>query len=88
MYLGSFVLSEFDYINLGLVEREWYYLLIMIFVFVIIELIRYKHSMVSLITERNIIIRWTVYVSMVAIFLIFAIYGSQYNPADFIYKHF
>ena len=88
VFRRSFVISEFDYINLGLVEREWYYLLIMIFVFVIIELIRYKHSMVSLITERNIIIRWTVYVSMVAIFLIFAIYGSQYNPADFIYKHF
>lgn len=88
VFKRSFILSKFDYINLGLVEREWYYLLIMISVFVIIELIRYKYSMITLISERNIIIRWTVYVSMVATFLIFAIYGSQYNPADFIYKHF
>ena len=62
VFKRSFILSKFDYINLGLVEREWYYLLIMISVFVIIELIRYKYSMITLISERSIIIRWTVYV--------------------------
>lgn len=84
----SFISSKFDYTNFGLVEREWYYLIIMVVIFVIVELVRYKQSVIEFITKRNILVRWLVYIGMITLFLVFGMYGSQYNPADFIYKHF
>ena len=60
----------------------------MIVIFIIVEFVRYKQSVIEFITKRNILVRWLVYIGMITLFLVFGMYGSQYNPADFIYKHF
>ncbi|NLC96238.1 MAG: MBOAT family protein [Erysipelotrichaceae bacterium] len=84
----SLIFEKFDYTELGLVKREWYYLLIMIVVFIIVDIFRSRFNMIEKITKRNVVFRWSIYIIMMTIFLIFGMYGSQYNPLDFIYKHF
>ncbi len=80
--------SVFDYTKLGLVSRQWNYLIVMIVVFIIIELFRYNRQLIVAVEKRNFVIRWAIYIVMIALFVVFAMYGSQYNAADFIYKHF
>jgi alginate O-acetyltransferase complex protein AlgI len=40
------------------------------------------------IATQPIVFRWTIYFSAIMILAVFGIYGSEYNPSDFIYRAF
>lgn len=40
------------------------------------------------IAARPIVFRWTIYLSAVMVLTVFGVYGSDYNPSDFIYRAF
>ncbi|MCI6272163.1 MAG: hypothetical protein MR601_04345 [Erysipelotrichaceae bacterium] len=83
-----FIPMNFDYTLINLNGREWNWFIILICFMIIIEICRYFADMTSLIGKQFVVIRWVIYICMIAIFIVFGIYGLQYNPADFIYKHF
>lgn len=83
-----FIPMNFDYTLINLNGREWNWFIILICFMVIMEICRYFVDMTCLIGKQFVVIRWFIYICMIAIFIVFGIYGLQYNPADFIYKHF
>lgn len=84
----AFIPMSFNHELLHLSLSEWYWLLILIGLVIVLEICRNKTNMVQLLARCPAIVRWFVYIAMMIIFLIFGIYGSSYNPVDFIYKHF
>ncbi len=86
--INIFKPMKFNYQAINLVDREYYWLIILIVTVIILDILRYFINLIKFVGERNFVIRWSIYIIMIAIFIIFGVYGAQYNPNDFIYKHF
>ncbi len=79
---------HFDFSLLGYNEKEGQFFIALIGSFFIIELLRYRTDALKWFSDRSPIFRWIVYVSMIVIFVLFAAYGSEYDPNYFTYFEF
>ncbi len=72
----------------GLTLNESVWLLVLLGIMVVTDLLRNHYDMIEQIAEGPWVIRWLLYAVMIVVFLVFANYGTAYNPSDFIYITF
>ena len=76
-------------LTLGLNTANWVVLFIAILVLFGVDVIHEKRiSIRAAIASQGIVIRWIIYLTAIAIPLVFGIYGTGYESASFIYQQF
>ena len=81
-------LASFDPKAAGIVMNEWYLCLAALLVLVITDMLRYRWDMLEVLADRFILLRWVFYALLIAIAIVFGVYGPGYHPEDFIYVTF
>lgn len=74
--------------KLGLDQKDMILAILSIGIILGVNLLQRTRNMRSTLSERNIGLRWTVYLSAVVIILVFGMYGPDFNPEQFIYIQF
>lgn len=83
-YLSAELLSE-----LGLNLKNWILLIIMITIVMIVDYIKEKGIDIrKAIDNKNLLIRWSLYIALVLSILVFGLYGGEYDASAFIYGKF
>ena len=83
-YLNSELLSE-----LGLDYKNWILLGIMIFIVLLIDYLKEKGIDIrKSIAQKNIAIRWALYIALIVAIMVFGLYGGEYDASSFIYGKF
>ena len=76
-------------LTLGLNTANWVVLFIAILVLFGVDVIHEnKISIRAAIASQGIVIRWIIYLTAIAIPLVFGVYGTGYESASFIYQQF
>lgn len=74
--------------TLSLDEKDFYLLLIAMFVLLVLDLYKDKINFRTALLKQNIVFRWIVYYCIILIIVIFGIYGPEYDASTFIYFQF
>ena len=85
MISGAPILS-FETVGIPMNELVWTYVLILLIF--ITDLLRYHWDMIEFLSRRFIVTRWVFYAAVIALTIIFGVYGPGYHPEDFIYVTF
>ena len=81
------VFFDGTFLNLGLDQKNFYLLLIVMSILIIVELFQEKGVQLrQKISEQHFIFRWVVYLVILFLILIFGVYGIGYNATSFIYR--
>ena len=83
-----FNFSNLNITMLGLDKYNFILLFISIILLIIYEIFNKKINLIDWINNKNIIIRWIIYLIIIFTILIFGIYGPGYNASQFIYFQF
>lgn len=86
---NPWVLFDGTFLKLGLDQKNFQLLLIVICILVIVDL--FQESGVKIrqsISEQNLAFRWLIYLVAIFSVLIFGVYGLEYDAASFIYRGF
>lgn len=81
-------LSQFHYDIVGITRNQWHWLRIVLLLVVGSDILRNRQDMINALAKQKTIVRWVFYVLLIAIALVFGVYGPGYNPQDFIYVTF
>ena len=81
-------LASFDPSAAGLVMNEWFLVIACLLMLVITDVLRYHRDMLEVLSGQFILLRWVFYALLIAIVIIFGVYGPGYHPEDFIYVTF
>ncbi|MDP4160038.1 MAG: MBOAT family O-acyltransferase [Bacillota bacterium] len=87
-YFNPWVFLDGSIFKLGLDPGDFLIALLSLVVIIVANLAQKTRSLRLEISQRNTVIRWSVYFTTIIIILIFGIYGPGYNPQQFIYSHF
>lgn len=79
---------DFSFTLLGYNEKEAQFFILMILAVVIVEILRYRTVALEWFSKRTFLFRWCIYISMIVIFILFAAYGTEYDPNYFTYFEF
>lgn len=82
------VSAPLNYSEIGLVRNEFIWLFVVLAITILFDILRDKTDMIELLSNQFILIRWLVYILLIVIFMIFAIYGGSFEASDFIYQFF
>ncbi len=88
LYFNPEVFINGSIYELGLGKKDLILAILSIGAIFGVNLLQRTSSIRSTLLERNIGLRWSFYLSAVAIILIFGMYGPEYNPEQFIYFQF
>ena len=88
LYFNPEVFINGSIYKLGLDQKDLILAVSSISVILGVNLLQRTGSLRRKLSERNIGLRWTVYLSAVVIILIFGMYGPGYDPEQFIYFQF
>ena len=78
------VLKDNFLLKLGIEKLDMYVLLLGVVILFIVGLLQEKgHSLRQEIANRNIIIRWSIYLASIIVVIMLGAYGTGYNPVDF-----
>jgi hypothetical protein len=80
-------LANFDLANLGMDWPELILSLVLVAVLLIYEQIREKADVVACLWRKPLAARWAVYLSVIAVIILFGVYGDA-NGGQFIYFKF
>lgn len=73
----------------GLDRKDWFIMLAAMGIVLIIETLQYKGiSLYQKLQSNPVVVRWAAYYLIIIILLVFGMYGSSYDPADFFYLQF
>lgn len=86
LFMGNY--TSIDYQLVGLTVREIYWVLIILAMVFVSDIMRNRTDMIEWLQKRNFIIRWSVYICMIVLALIFGVYGPGYDAKTFIYAVF
>lgn len=86
--LKQFDFQNFSFSVIGLAQEELTVTAVFCFIFVMIDLLRYTGFSIHSFGKLIFPIRWVVYVVTIALAIVFAFYGSGYDPSRFIYIQF
>lgn len=78
---------EKDTYLIGLKPNEFKVLILSILGLYVLEYLNFKKGLINLLDEQSIIFRWSVYMSIVLVIIIFGVYGDR-NIQEFIYFQF
>jgi alginate O-acetyltransferase complex protein AlgI len=74
--------------TLGLNARNVALLFVSAAILICISLLGRKRDLRETICEKNIVVRWAVYIAFTLLILVFGMYGAGFNPQSFIYAQF
>lgn len=77
--------------ELGLGKKDYVVILIGMLIIFVVSVIQERHSettMREMLDKKPFILRWFVLFAGIMAVIVFGIYGSGYNPADFVYMQF
>lgn len=72
----------------GFTSFQFGWIILLVMVIIITDILRNKTNMIDWFNNRVWVFRWFVYIAMIAIVIVFGVYGLGYNPNDFIYITF
>ena len=75
-------------LSLGLNARNVAILFVSVALLICISLLGRKRDLRDALNEKNIVVRWSVYISFTLFILIFGMYGEGFNPQNRIYAQF
>ena len=82
------VLFDDSLLSLGLDWKNIFILILSIYIMFKVEAAQQRTVIRDRILEQPLVFRWLLYLTAVAVIIIFGSYGFGYNAADFIYKGF
>ena len=85
---NSFKNFNLDIMSLGLDKYNLIFMFVSVVLVAIFDFIRLKVDLYKWLQQKNIIIRWIIYFTLIWIILIFGIYGPGYSENTFIYIQF
>ena len=85
---NMFVISGFDLQIINLTQRQGVWMIIILVIVILTDILRNKRDMIEWLSQRKMIVRWSLYAIMIFVAIIFGIYGSGYDARDFIYVTF
>lgn len=74
--------------NLGLSRKNFTVMIIGLLVLLLVSLYQRKEGVRTMLARQPILIRWSVYLALLFVPIIFGMYGPGYNAQDFIYGGF
>ena len=74
--------------DLGLSRKNFAVMIIGLLVLLLVSLYQRKEGVRVMLARQPILIRWSVYMAMLFVPIIFGVYGPEYNAQDFIYGGF
>lgn len=74
--------------TLSLEEKDFYVLLAAILVLIIVDFLKERVHLRTLLLRQNLAFRWLVYYSIIFTILILGVYGPDYDASEFIYFQF
>lgn len=80
--------QDFNYELINITRNEYWWLIFLVLIVIILEILRYHFDMIKFIGNSFILFRWSFYIVLIIIFLIFGVYGGSFDAADFIYRWF
>lgn len=84
-YTGSF---NDTLTALSVTQNEWVWMWILLAMVFISDLCRNHTDMITWLSNRNFVLRWSFYIVLIVIAIIFGVYGPGYHAEDFIYVTF
>ncbi len=88
LLLSVFNPNGFDYALLGMTFNEFAWMWILMGIVVMTDILRYHWNMLEGLSHRIFIVRWAFYIALMAVAIIFGVYGPGYHPENFIYVTF
>lgn len=83
------VVKDGTLLNLGLTKMDYCIVFVMIILLFVIGVAQEKDIKIrELISQKNIMIRWSIYFAAILVLLIWGMYGSGYSANEFIYQQF
>lgn len=80
--------SSLNYLAAGITNREVIWIITILFTTFVTDLMRNKTDMIVWLSKRNVLLRWSFYILLIFVALVFGAYGPGHNAADFIYASF
>ena len=81
--------SKSGLLNLGLDGPDYKVLLVAMLILAAVEIINERgHSLRELVSRRNIVLRWVLYLALIFAVIVFGMYGPDFIPGQFIYEQF
>ncbi len=74
--------------NLGLDEKDCYLSIILILFLIIVQILQRKGPIIQRVSNKHIVVRWSVYLIGMFSIIIFGYYGTKYDASQFIYFQF
>jgi alginate O-acetyltransferase complex protein AlgI len=87
-YLNPWIFTDGSLYKLGLDPLDFLIAILSLGVVLIVNLLQRNKNLRYELSKQNIVFRWSVYLTSILIILIFGMYGSGYNPQQFIYSKF
>ena len=80
--------SPLNFELIGLTRNETIWLFVVLAITIILDILRNHFDMLEVYAKQFILFRWIIYACLIAIFIIFGVYGGSFDPSDFIYQWF
>ena len=89
------ILFDGSLLGLGLDFIEWGILIVSLLILLFVSIVQYRlqaqgstKSVRDIIADKNLVIRWMIYIALFFYVILLAEYGPGYSAAEFIYKDF
>ena len=83
------VLTDGTFLRMGLTEKDWYVVLVMLVILLIVGVMQERGIRVrERIAAQALPVRWAVYVGAIVFLALVGTYGPGYVAADFVYQQF
>ncbi|WP_446898133.1 MBOAT family O-acyltransferase [Clostridium sp. LBM24168] len=88
LYFNPSIFVDGSLYKLGLDQPNFLVALFGLIIIFVADLMQRKVSLRDELLKKNIVLRWSVYLTSIVVILIFGIYGEEYNVQQFIYSRF
>lgn len=87
--MNPWILFDGSILNLGITERDIHIIVISVIILLIAGIIREKYGHARIwIQQQWVLFRWSIWIFLFVMILVFGKYGTDYNAAEFIYRGF
>lgn len=80
--------DSFSISFLEMTGMQFAWILLLVLIVIVTDVLRNKQDMIEWFNRQHVFFRWCTYICLITIVIVFGVYGSGYNPNDFIYITF
>jgi D-alanyl-lipoteichoic acid acyltransferase DltB (MBOAT superfamily) len=88
MYFNPWIFTDGSIYSLGLDQKDLAMAVAGILIMIVTDVLRRTKSLRFELSMQNTVFRWSVYIAVIVLILIFGIYGPGYDKQQFIYNQF